>query len=376
VEVDLTLDHKAIEGARATRRYFAKFERIIGHLGEVAHLSQKQKLLFEEETKVIQGYLNGLGNTFTALSYKFLMANRVGDTAGAQLNIDKRDSGFPVFQELLQMAADALQAKDHLKSLPSQERLKKDMINHILSEQSIPTQLQYALSQRIYYEHLNSSYLFLSQNDPKTVWKGKDMKKRKRNFLVHWAVYDSRTNLPVIYIMDLEDAGSRALPRDERRWPRVQSHLMAQSLSDLSLLTIARGFDRDFNDLHPKLLRRFQLGPMYSHAYTEQFGPLRDVLAEASGEPGSDWALTWQVETLLSEDTTTEKTGIFQTSQREVYKIDTLNPKAVEDGASDITSALIMPHRAFQVLEEKAPPSLKKTRKYVVGKNAKIISYK
>jgi len=374
-KIDLTLDHKAIEGARATRRYFAKFERIIGHLGEVAMLSQRQKLLFEEEVKVLQGYLNGLENTFTALSYKFLMASRVGDKAGV-LNIDKRDSGFPIFQELLQMAADALQAKGHLKNLPTQERLKKDMINHILSEQSTPLQLQYALSQRIYYEHLRDSYLFLSRNDPKAIWKGKDMKARKRNYLVHWAVYDSRSNLPAIYLMDLEDAGSRALPQDERRWPRVQSHLMAQSLSDLSLLTIAKGFDSDFNDLHPKLLRRFHLGPMYSHTFTEQHGPLRDVLAEADGEPGLDWTLTWRGETLLSESTTKEKTGIFQTSQREVYKIDTLDPKAAELGASDITSALIMPHRAYQVLEERAPPTLKNTRKYVVGKNAKIISYR
>ena len=78
------------------------------------------------------------------------MADRVGELSNLQFSIDKTESGFPIFRELMQMASDATQAKKHLKSLPSQERLKKDMINHIVTEQSAPTQLQYALSQRIY----------------------------------------------------------------------------------------------------------------------------------------------------------------------------------------------------------------------------------
>ena len=124
------------------------------------------------------------------------------------------------------------------------------------------------------------------------------------------------------------------------------------------------------------MLRRFHLGPMYSHAYTEQHGPLRDVLAEARGEPGLDWAVTWMLETLESEKKTVEKTGLFKTSQREIYKIDTLDPAAIEIGATDVVRALILPHRAYQVLKERNPPSLSRTRKYVVGENANIISYK
>ena len=46
--------------------------------------------------------------------------------------------------------------------------------------------------------------------------------------------------------MELEDTGRTGLPKDERRWPVVQSHLMAQAVAGLKLLTIARGFDEDF----------------------------------------------------------------------------------------------------------------------------------
>lgn len=373
---ELTFDHAALEGARKTRRYFAKFARIIEHLDKVALLSAKERMITVPEAAILQEYLEGLSRTFTALSYKFLMADRAGGASAKLLSIDKSDSGFPVFSELLQMAADALQAEKHLKSLPEQKRLKKDMVSHILTHQSAPVQLQYALSQRIYYEHLEEGDLFLSQNDPQAMWtkgKGRD---EPNSYLLYWAKYDSQTNIPTIYLMEVEDSGRKALPNDERRWPRVQAHLMAQAVASLKLLTIARGFDRDFDDIHPKTLKRFHLGPMYSHAFTEQHGPLRDVLSDASGKPGLDWALTWTVESLESEKSTREKTGIFSSARREVFKIDTLDHQAAEDGATEVRRSLIMPHRAFQVLEEKDPPTFRRHRKYVVGTDSKIVSYK
>ena len=376
VNAQLQYDHKVIEGARATRRYFAKFERIISHMGDVAALSYKEKQLSPLEARIILQYLQGLAHTFTALSYKFLMANRIGDHQAKLLSIDKVESGFPIYREILQMAADALQADDHLLTLSSQGRLKKDMISHILTEQSHPTKLQYAMSQRIYYEHLSGANLFLSQNHPQAQWEGKiKKKKKKKQYLIHWAVYDSQTNVPTIYLMELEDSGKKALPLDERRWPRVQSHLLSQSMSTLKLLTIAKGFDKDFDALHPKVLRRVHLGPMYSHAFTQQQGPLRDVLAEASGQPGLDWALAWTVETLVSEKTKWEKTGFFGQAQRQVYKLDK-NATFDDDGATEIRRSLILPHRAYQVLKEKDPPSFRNNRKYVVGTDSKILSYK
>ena len=374
--MDLTFDHKVLDSAKATRRYFAKFERIMGHLSAVAELSKKEKLITSAEVDMLKGYLEALSNTFTALSYKFLMADRVGELSNLEFSIDKSESGFPIGREIMQMASDATQAKKHLKSLPSQERLKNDMINHILTEQSSPTQLQYAMSQRIYYEYLQNKNLFLSQNHPQIIWVGKDMKAGRRTYLVHWASYDSQTNLPAIYLMELEDTSSRALPHDERRWPRGQSHLMAQAVSGLKLLTIAQGFDKDFDSLHPKMLRRFHIGPMYSHTFTEQRGPLRDVLAEASGEPGLDWALAWTVESLVSDNVKKEKVGIFKSAERQIYALDKMDFKMADSGASDIRRSLILPHRAYQVLEEKSKEEFDGVRKYVVGQNAKILSYK
>ncbi len=375
MKTELTFDHKALKGAYETRRYFAKFERIMAHLSRVADMTMDEGGLGRAEGKVVKGYLLALANTFTALSYKYLLAERVSDLLPTQLTIDTTDSGFPIYQELLQMANDAMNAGRHLHDLATEKQLKQDMVRYILNEHKTPKRLQYALSQRLYYEELMHASLFLAQNDPQAIWRG-EAKNGRGRYLLHWASYDSQTNLPVVYLMELEDSGRTALPRDRERWPQVQAHLMAQAVSGLKLVTIAHGFDQDFDNLHPKKLRRIFLGPMYSHWLTRQNGPLRDVLADASGKEGLDWALAWTTETLWSEKITTEKTGFFSTAERQIFKLDKMAGKGSDSGASMVQRSLILPQRAYQVLEEKNPSGMRGVRKYVLGAGERILSYK
>lgn len=375
-KIDLTLDHGALETAHETRRYFAKFEQIIGHLTNVAETTSADETVLAREVPVIKDYVEALSNTFTALSYKYLFAGRVSSVAPRLLDIDRQESGFPVFQELLQMASDAMQAEQHLKSLPPMQKLKQDMVRHILNERTLPAAYQFAASQRLYYEYLTKNPIFWAQNDPQASWSGNDGPGR-RKYLIHWASYDSQQNIPVIYLMDVEDTGETGLPKDGRRWPQVQNHLMAQSATTLKLVTIASGFDQDFDDLHPKRLRRFYVGPMYSHAFTRQAGPLREVLAEASGKPGLDWALAWTVETLVSSRTEVERVSFFSSVERQIFDLDPLGDGfGAVDGLTEQRRALILPQRPYQVLEERNPPGFANIRKYVVGPSGRILSYK
>ncbi|EAV42348.1 hypothetical protein SIAM614_22242 [Stappia aggregata IAM 12614] len=377
--MDLTLDHRTLEEAHETRRYFAKFERIISHLQGVAESVINENTALPTEIPILKEYLEALSGTFTALSYKYLLAGRVSDMLPSLLNIDRQDSGFPIYQELLQMANDAMQADKHLRSLPTMRELKLEMVNHILREQSSPTNLQFAASQRQYYEELAKGALFWARNDPRLAWMG-NVADNRRLYRLHWAVYDSQQNIPLIYILDLEDSGKWPLAKDERRWPRVQSHLTAQSAASLKLVTIARGFDRDFDDLHPKRLRRFFLGPMYSHTFTQQSGPLRDVLAEVAGKPGEDWALAWTTETLVASGSEFESAGFFSSVERQIYQLDPLSAQspASQDvaGHSHQQRSLILPQRPYQVLEERNPPGFANIRKYAVSPSGKILSYK
>ncbi|WP_146589568.1 hypothetical protein [Puniceibacterium confluentis] len=366
-------DHVGLSDTFASRRYFAKFEAITGHLTRVAAVLHSEGRLSREEVEVLARYVQGIAFAFRALSYKYLLVGRDTGQFFGSLTMDDHESGFPVASELLVMANDALQAERHLEGLPSATVLKDQMVAQIIGEQSLPTRLQYALSQRLYYEELARGKLFWPRNDPVALWLSGS--EPRRRYLLHWAVYDSVINLPVVYLMEVEDSGRDALPRDQRRWPEVQTHLMGQALGGLKLLTIARGFDESFADLHPKRLRRLHLGPMYSHAYTRQSGPIRDVLAEAHAPAGQDWALAWTLEELESERVREERTGWFGKVQREIFALDPFSGRGVETGATRSERMIVLPERPYQVLAEKAPPGFASVRKFVVSPGGRVLSY-
>ncbi len=368
-----TQDHVGLTDTFASRRYFRKFEVITVHLLRVAATMEAEGAISKQEVRIVSRYLSGLLYTFRALSMKYLLVGRDTGRFFGSLAMDKRDSGFPVAAELLTMANDAQQAQVHLANMPSEEDLKTDMVRTIIGDQEIPTKLQFALSQRLYYEELLKGQLFWARNDPECHWIGNEGERRK--FLIHWAVYDSQINLPVIYLMQLEDSGKTALPKDQRRWPEVQAHLMAQSLGGLKLVTIAKGFDQDFDDLHPKHMRRIHVGPMYSSAFTEQSGPLRQVLEDAQAPEGQDWALAWTTEELRSEEVIEERAGWFSTVEREVFALDPFGGQGAETGATRTQRSIILPQRPFQVLAERNPPGFADVRKFVVSKSGQVLRY-
>lgn len=369
----LTSDRAALTDLFASRRYFAKFERITAHLNRVAAVMQAEGNLGKQEVEVLTTYVQGIAYTFKALSMKYLLVGRDTGQFFGSLAMDVEESGFPMFSELMVMANDAAQARRHLDGMPDTETLKREMVEQIISERTIPTRLQFALSQRLYYEEMLRGHLFWAQNDPQIQWvSGLD---ERRRYLLHWAVYDSQVNLPTIYLMEVEDTGRAPLGKDERRWPEVQAHLMAQSLGGLKLLTIAKGFDQSFDDLHPKRMRRFHVGPMYSHAFTRQSGPLREVLAQADAPVGQDWALAWTDEVLESERVIEERAGWFGTVEREVFALDPFSGQGAETGATRMERSIILPERPYQVLAEKTPPGFSSVTKYVVSPGGRVLRY-
>ena len=367
----LTDDHQELYDGPTARRYFAKFERITGHLLRVTGEVEAEGQLTRTEARILGRYLTALTGTFRALSYKYLMTGR--SEGSASLTFDRHESGFPVAQELMMMALDAAQVQKHLGGMASTAELKDRMVRQILRDLTVPVQLQFALAQRLYYEALalavdQAGGIFWPKNDPDVQFI-RELPGR-RHFLLHWAVYDTQLNLPVVYLMDVEDSGKKPLPRDDRRWPMVQAHLMAQSAMGLKLLTIAQGFDKDFSGLHPKRLRRMTLGPMYSHDFTLQSGPISQVLSDAKTADGDDWALVWTVEDLLSEREEEVKEGWFSSAERQVFKLDAFAP---DSGLSRMDRMVILPERPYQVLAELNQPGLRDLRKFVVGASGQIL---
>lgn len=211
-------DHVGISDGFAARRYFAKFAGITTHLGRVAAEMARAGTFSKVELEVLGDYAERLAGTFRALGNKYLLTGRDTGTFFGSLAIDVMESGFPVQRELLTMAADSAQAERHLAGMPDRDELLRRMIGEIVGDLSIPTRLQFAMSQRLYYEALASDKLFWPAMDPLAVWLSGG--EGERRYLLHWGVYDSQVNLPVVYLLELVDTGASPCPRTQAAGPR------------------------------------------------------------------------------------------------------------------------------------------------------------
>ena len=115
--------------------------------------------------------------------------------------------------------------------------------------------------------------------------------------------------------------------------------------------------------------------PAWIWLFTTQTGPIREVLEEAMSPVGEDWALAWAIEELESERVETEKSGWFSTVEREVFRLDPFSGRGADTGATRLTRSLILPERPFQVLAEKDPAGFRDVRKFVVGKEGRVLVY-
>ena len=270
------------------------------------------------------------------------------------------------------MANDAQQAERHLANMASEAQLKDDMVRTIISDRAVPAKLQFALSQRLYYQELLKGQLFWVQNDPVCEWL-ENIGERRRRFLLHWAAYDSQVNLPVIYLMELEDSGKVALPKDERRWPEVQAHLMAQALAGLKLVTIARGLTRISTTSTPSTCAATTWGrciplpiPSSPARCTGCWRRRRRLRARTGRWPGR-WR-SWRAKTCARS----ARAGSAPWSGR-YLRSTRLAGGGADTGATRTQRAIILPQRPFQVLAELDPPGFGDVQKFVVSDAGQVL---
>ena len=110
----LSADHREIADDLIARGYFLQLRRVAAALPPALAEMVRDRVFGPTDTQVIQGYLRALLATVDALSMKYLVASRVEGPLSRRLVIDIHDSGFPVWQEVAQTAADAAQAGEQL----------------------------------------------------------------------------------------------------------------------------------------------------------------------------------------------------------------------------------------------------------------------
>src|SRR5690606_22129311 len=157
------------------------------------------------------------------------------------------------------------------------------------------------MAERLYLEEIAGGETFAPFVLPQTVRVTVNPKTRRPLYVVHWGAFDGSANMPMVYMVTLEDSSEdivkTLVTNDGRLNERVAIPLpvdgllnpdLARRFDDfaeknssysLSPATIGTNLDKDFEALHPKQIRRVVLGPFYSAGITENNSVVSEVLS-------------------------------------------------------------------------------------------------
>ena len=363
-DVDAPAAEKSAAQGDAARRYFSAMAAALD--GLEIFMRDEQSPLYRHDliAQVMVEYLERLTHSFEC------WRDRVGfmDT----FRISRAESGFPVFQSVLELENDRRGAEKKLATIPPAATLREEMADFILRHKDKPVELQRDMAQRIYLEKLSEGLVFSPLVLAKTHKVSVNPKTGRPYYVVHWGAFDGSANLPMVYMATVEDSTDdmveTLVTRDGKLNERVDIPLPVEGLLNpqlahrfddfternsaysLSPATIAGNMDRDFDDLHPKQLRRLVLGPFYSAGITEHGSKVAEVLSKIR-DPQNAWLMTWTLQEVFSKAEREGKRGLWSSQPaREEFHIDTDNLEAAQQGVSSFEKHALVPHEAYQVL--------------------------
>lgn len=289
-----------------------------------------------------------------------------------QFRISRAESGFPVFQTVLELENDRETAAERLATMPGAMALRQEMADFILRNRAFPGVLQSRMAERLYLERVENGEFFQPLTLPETISLAINSENRRPVYSVTWGAYDGTQTLPMVYMARIEDSSENIarllvapdgqlkadvqvpLPVGGLLNPELATtfdgFVTANSAYGLSPSTIATNMDRDFPSLHPKRLTRFVLGPFYASGITENNSVINDVLSRVRRAENA-WLMTWTIQDVSSRAEKPEQRGFFSsTPAMQEYYIDTGDLEAARMGVSAYQKHALVPHDAYQAL--------------------------
>jgi hypothetical protein len=314
--------------------------------------------------KIVAEYIARLEKSFAC------WRNRLGFMES--FRISRAESGFPVFQNVLELENDRRQAGQRLAGIPEADDLRAEMADFILRHKEFPAALQKSMAERLYLEDLKDGVLFGPFILAQTAKVSVNRKNGRPFYLVHWGSFDGTANLPLVYMATVEDSSDGMvgqlvdrngklnedveipLPVDGLLNPqlahRFDDFTERNSAYTLSPVTIASNLDKDFETLHPKQLRRVVLGPFYSAGITEHNSAVAEILSKVRKSEDA-WLLTWTFQEVFSKSEKPGRKGLFSSEKAtQEFHIETADLEAARQGVSGYEKHALIPHEAYQAL--------------------------
>lgn len=296
------------------------------------------------EVDIIKQFIQRFLNTIEAFRMKYVF-----DEEDA-MRIDLTDSSFPNHLEFRKLLHDLENRDNLLANMPSEENLKQNVLDHLFHNRKKPSKLLGQLGKRTYLEQLKEEELFLPFTPGELIFISRNDKEQTRRNLYSWGSYDTVTNRPFIYVMIFDqDMSEPALHSDKAKATELVNEIQKIKRDSSPLRLLASQIDEAFPTLHPKILKRIDIGPLHGRYSKDDTALSRIAKTYFTDE---DFIFVFTTEIVFSVGSK-KSGGLFKSGDiREIFFVDESNKDCMERNVSAVHKYMLAPHSVVQHLRD------------------------
>jgi len=316
-------------------------------LKELVVSVQRNKLCTEQELVFFKQYCDLLLYSIEAMRIKYMYDEE------ENMKVDLTESGFPNYLEFRYLFNDLALRKEYLDRLKPVESLQNEFLDQLLrKKQPVKKDRLFQAASLVYYTSVEKKYIFNRFVQGKII---KSPKGFTQDFMTSWSFYDVANNRPFICFMYFNYAG-RNIEKDKAEIYQVLKNTADRNMG---LDTMAYGIDRKLKEVHPKYIKRIDLGPFHNVFAKDENEMTHAILKGIAKKEISleSYALSFTIDEVLSVSEFTEG-GYF--SKQTLQKWNTVKKDKY----------VFAPHRIIQLLYNQTPEIINQLTKAPIEMSA------
>lgn len=253
-------------------------------------LDNLSSVLESEDDGFVTYYVNIIRDNIECLELKYQLTGN--DKIDFALTIVPENSGFPTEKDFFLLEKNKEEAEDVLKILPERPEIIDKARRAILRDGSYAN-AQVLLKRHNFYSKISESQILSSyhMNETKLVKKSRG----RRLYTLEWTCIERDSKIPILYRM-CSTQDERREPLDRARNARLETMIYQTQMSSVNLASFAALIDNEIEEIHPKLLERYKIGPFFN-SFTENGKKMNDILQKDENPS----LLKYTVERVVSE---------------------------------------------------------------------------
>jgi SH3-like domain-containing protein len=263
-----------------------------------SRLDNLGRILQEEKRDYAVSFLDMMSQSAECFLYKYHDVLQGDDKIDFPLTIDPRISGLPTVKDFYLLEKNKNDAAAMLEQLPPRAEII-DMIRRAIFRDDSVANGQNVYARSKFYTKLASSTILPSYQI--LSMKKVNEKNGRDYYSIEWCCIEKGSNFPMLYrvLLTQEDRFPALQPGSN---PRLETVLYQSQGGTANLAGFASLIDREIEEVHPKMVERYKIGPFMSK-FTNNCGLFEELLSDpAAGTDLEDHSmLKFTVERVVSE---------------------------------------------------------------------------